>query len=61
MPQMDLTSFFGIFETLMITFIIGYCFLSVHLLLPFINTMKIRYEVKARLFFINHLIINQLI
>ena len=61
MPQMDLTSFFGIFETLMITFIIGYSFLSVHLLLPFINTMKIRYEVKARLFFINHLIINQLI
>lgn len=60
MPQMDQSTFFSIFETLLITFIFGYAFISTHLLLPFINTMKIRYELKTRLLFINFLIIKNL-
>lgn len=60
MPQMDHTTFFSIFETLTITFIFGYAFLSTYLFLPFINSMKIRYELKTRLLFINFLIIRKL-
>jgi hypothetical protein len=60
MPQMDHTTFFSIFETLMVTFIFGYALLSTHLLLPFINIMKIRYELKTRLLFINFLIVRKL-
>ena len=61
MPQIDISSFFSIFETLVISFILGYSYLSVHFLLPFVNIVKIRYEFKSRLFFINHLLIKQLV
>jgi hypothetical protein len=60
MPQMDQTTFFSIFETLMFVFILGYTLLSTHFLLPLINTMKIKYELKTRLFFINFLVIKNL-
>lgn len=60
MPQMDSTIYLHIFETLMVTFILGYLFTSTYLLLPFINAMKIRYELKARLLFINYLVIKKI-
>lgn len=60
MPQMDQTTFFNIFETLTITFIFGYAFISTHFLLPFINAMKIRYVLKTRLLFLNFLITKKL-
>jgi hypothetical protein len=61
MPQIDISSFFSIFETLVISFLVGYSFLSLHFLLPFVNILKIRYEFKIRLFFVYHLIIRQLV
>jgi hypothetical protein len=60
MPQMDQTTFFSIFETLIFVFILGYTLLSTYFLLPLINTMKIKYELKTRLFFINFLVIKNL-
>jgi hypothetical protein len=59
MPQMDPSTFFSVFETLMITFVFKHVFISTHLLLPFINTMKVHTELKGRLFFVNHLIMKR--
>jgi hypothetical protein len=59
MPQMDASTFFSVFETLMISFIFQHIFINTHLLLPFINTMKVHIALKGRLFFINHLIMKR--
>lgn len=58
---MDMIVFFNIIEITMFSFIFGYFVIVSYYALPFLNAMRLRYELKGRLFFINYLIMKRIL